>query len=142
MYNVVILCSIYHSNLGKAKGVFQTELNQPEDVALSPDEETVAVADTGNNKIRLYSNRGERIRIIGMRGKQNGQFNLPVAVTFHHPTNTIIVADNRNDRLQLFSPNGRFLKVVGQIRSPSAITCTDRFFLVTEDKSNSIVILQ
>lgn len=122
--------------------VQQSELNQPEDVAVSPNGDLVAVADTGNNRIRLYSHRGERIRIIGMMGKQKGQFNLPASVIFHGPTNNIIVADNRNDRIQVFSPDGRFIRAVKYVKGPSAISSNDQYFFVTEEKTNSIVILQ
>ncbi len=53
------------------------ELSQPEDVALAGDNITVAVADTGNHRVRLYTlNGGQRLGVIGMQGRGNGQFQV------------------------------------------------------------------
>ena len=81
----------------------QTELSQPEDVSVSGDGITVAVADTGNNRVRLYTIKGQQLSVIGMRGKGNGQFDLPLAVVIT-PANLLVVGERNNARLQV----GRF----------------------------------
>lgn len=84
----------------KGKYHTQTELSQPEDVALSPDGNTVAVADTGNNRVRLYTINGQRLSVIGMKGKGQSQFDLPLSVTIH-PMNVLLVGDSENNRVQV-----------------------------------------
>ena len=78
----------------------QTELSQPEDVSVSGDGITVAVADTGNNRVRLYTIKGQQLSVVGMRGKGNGQFALPLSVVIT-PANLLVVGERNNARLQV-----------------------------------------
>ena len=88
----------------------QTEMSQPEDVSVSSDGNTIAVADTGNNRVRLYTIKGQQLSVIGMRGKGNGQFDLPLAVVIT-PANLLVVGERNNARLQ-----------VGRARPPNLYT--------------------
>ena len=45
----------------------QTEMSQPEDVSVSRDGNTIAVADTGNNRVRLYTIKGQQLSVIGKK---------------------------------------------------------------------------
>ena len=40
---------------------------------MSGDGITVAVADTGNNRVRLYTIKGQQLSVVGMRGKGNAR---------------------------------------------------------------------
>ena len=75
-------------------------MSQPEDVSVSGDGNTIAVADTGNNRVRLYTIKGQQLSVIGMRGKGNGQFDLPLAVLIT-PANLLVVGERNNARLQV-----------------------------------------
>ena len=75
-------------------------MSRPEDVSVSGDGNTIAVADTGNNRVRLYTIKGQTLSVIGMRGKGNGQFDLPLAVAIT-PANLLVVGERNNARLQV-----------------------------------------
>ena len=42
-------------------------MSQPEDVSVSRDGNTIAVADTGNNRVRLYTIKGQQLSVIGKK---------------------------------------------------------------------------
>jgi len=98
----------------------QTEMSQPEDVSVSGDGNTIAVADTGNNRVRLYTIKGQQLSVIGMRGKGNGQFDLPLAVVIT-PANLLVVGERNNARLQVFTLSGQFQKVVRGYKHVSSL---------------------
>ncbi len=53
----------------------------------------------GNHRVRLYTWHGQHLSVIGMHGRANGQFRLPLAVDVH-PTGILLVGDADNDRIQ------------------------------------------
>ena len=55
----------------------------------------------GNNRVRLYTLLGQRVSVLGMRGKGNGQFDVPMAVAIHPANNTLLVGDSDNHRIQV-----------------------------------------
>ena len=83
-------------------------MSQPEDVSVSGDGNTVAVADTGNNRVRLYTIKGQQLSVVGMRGKGNGQFDLPLAVVIT-PANLLVVGERNNARLQVLRNRVRLM---------------------------------
>ena len=83
-------------------------MSQPEDVSVSGDGITVAVADTGNNRVRLYTIKGQQLSVVGMRGKGNGQFDLPLSVVIT-PANLLVVGERNNARLQVLRNRVRLM---------------------------------
>ena len=83
-------------------------MSQPEDVSVSSDGNTIAVADTGNNRVRLYTIKGQQLSVVGMRGKGNGQFDLPLAVVIT-PANLLVVGERNNARLQVLRSRVRLM---------------------------------
>ena len=75
---------------------------------MSGDGITVAVADTGNNRVRLYTIKGQQLSVVGMRGKGNGQFDLPLAVVIT-PANLLVVGERNNARLQVLRNRARLM---------------------------------
>jgi len=77
----------------------------------------VYVADTGNKRIRVYSQTGQLLRTIGTSGVQDGQLNEPVGLAINNATGELFVADSWNKRIQVFDMNTgvfkRLWKVVG-----------------------------
>lgn len=89
---------------GTASGQF----DDPRGVAAGPDGNLVYVADTGNNRIQIFTSEGIFVRTWGSYGSGNGQFNSPRAVATDTNGN-VYVADNGNGRVQKFTSSGAFL---------------------------------
>ncbi|MBI3941556.1 MAG: hypothetical protein HY326_00965, partial [Chloroflexi bacterium] len=69
---------------------------------------TVFVADSGNQRIKRFTSRGELLGQFGSPGFGNGQFQFPMAVVTA-PDDTIYVADQVTSRIQRFTADGAFL---------------------------------
>ena len=67
------------------------------------------VCDSGNHRITVYSNTWDRIRTIGKRGSDDGEFNHPVSAIVSDE-DTIIISDLINLHVSEFSFNGTFLR--------------------------------
>ena len=87
----------------------------------------IAVADTANDRVRIFHPGGAHAFDVGSRGAGNGKFMLPEGVALDSD-GTIAVADTGNDRIQVFYPNGTFDRAfgshgtaVGQFDAPSSI---------------------
>ena len=68
----------------------------------------VYVSDTGNKRIRVYSNDGKFLYNIGSGGAAPGQFNEPTGIVLSPDGSLIYVADTWNKRIEVFSTNGTF----------------------------------
>ncbi|XP_049829176.1 RING finger protein nhl-1-like [Schistocerca gregaria] len=93
--------------LEEQPGVLQTEFDQPTGVAVSRDR--IAVADSGNNRVKVYNMEGEKI--LELSG-ENGPFNCPECVAIDR-SGRIIVGDSGNQRVQVFSEDGRLVCSLG-----------------------------
>jgi DNA-binding beta-propeller fold protein YncE len=89
------------------RGAEPGRFEQPKDVALSPDGDTLYVADTGNHRIQAFSRNGVFRFAFGGYGQKAGQFRAPSCVTVA-PDGEVLVCDTGNNRIQAFSPGGRW----------------------------------
>ena len=95
-------------------------LRRPTGVTVSADGSQVYVVDTGGIDTSAHhvyvfdSMSGDLLQKWGSRGKQEGQFNLPLQAATA-PDGTIYVVDGGNFRVQAFSPDGNLIKVFGGI---------------------------
>jgi DNA-binding beta-propeller fold protein YncE len=95
---------------------------------------TVAVADTGNDRIVFLRFSGGRLRwdhVLGSSGQGPGQFKQPGGVAMDSQ-GRLFVADTANNRIQIFDPQGRFLEAFGgdpnannAVSYPQAIAVVD-----------------
>lgn len=67
------------------------------------------VADSGTNRIRVFSPQGENIKSFGKRGEGEGEFQEPVGLAVM-PNGDIWVADVGNARLQRFDRDFKFIE--------------------------------
>lgn len=67
----------------------------------------VYVSDLDNNRIQVFTPRGDFVRKWGRKGTAPGEFRVPKGLTAHG--DRIIVGDAGNYRIQVFDPQGRFL---------------------------------
>ena len=85
----------------------------------------VAVADTGNDRIQLFTSDGRHLGAIGSKGTANGQMDKPRGVAFDHQDH-VIVADSGNHRVQVLTTTGEFIKKFGeeQLHYPRGVCVT------------------
>jgi sugar lactone lactonase YvrE len=109
-----------------AAGTANGEFESPGDVAVDSDG-NLWVADTGNDRVEEFNERGEYLRQFGSEGSGNGQLSEPSALAIS-PEGDIWVADTGNDRLEKFSPHGEYLGQIapvegepGELEEPEGI---------------------
>lgn len=106
---------------------------RPRGVACLPDG-TVAVADSGNNRVvflRYASGRLAWDRVLGSEGRGAGQFESPEGVALDSQ-GRLFVADTGNNRVQIFDRAGVFLEAFGSdagatnsLSAPGALAVED-----------------
>lgn len=92
-----------------ANGVGGDKLNDPEAISVAPDD-TVYIADTGNNRIVVWDEDGKPLRTIGSFGTEANwrdapQFDGPCGVLIV-PSGLIYVADTMNQRIVVLDHDG------------------------------------
>jgi len=87
------------------EGDHYLDFSSPQGIAVNKD--TVVVADTGNNRIKIYKGNVYD-KMFGSSGTLDGEFNSPGGVAVNS-CGTIFVADTLNHRVQVFDSEGEFL---------------------------------
>jgi len=97
---------------GNPKGTFGFEdLERPTGLAIDVKSGRIFVADTGEHNIKVYSDAGQLVQVIGQVGTKRGEFNAPTHLSF--VGDRLYVTDTFNARVQLFDSNGEFIRAVG-----------------------------
>ena len=113
-------CQIVYNPTMKSLDVFGSpgpgvdQFSRPQGIACLANG-TVAVADTGNDRIVFLRFAGGRLRwdhVLGSSGPGEGQFKEPGGVALDSQ-GRIFVADTANNRIQIFDAQGRFLEAFG-----------------------------
>jgi len=86
--------------------------NYPRGLALDEAEGLVYVADTGNNRIRLFNTEGTPVQTFGGRGERAGEFDAPIGLAVG-AEGRLYVADSQNCRIQVFDRGFRFVEAWG-----------------------------
>ena len=94
------------------KGESLGMLNWPCGVAVN-DQDEIAVTDTWNHRVSVFSSDGTHLRSFGRMGQNNGELHCPKGIAFDSHGN-IVVADSFNHRVQVFDRNGNFLSKFGE----------------------------
>ena len=94
-------------------------LQRPSGIAVTPDGSRIFVVDSGgvsskDHTVHVFDATGEHLFDIGTRGKEDGQFNLPLMVAMA-PNGNLYVTDTGNFRVQVFDGEGKFIKTFGSI---------------------------
>ncbi len=94
------------------------DLDRPTGVAVSPEGDRIYVIDRSynesmNHRVVVYDGQGNKLSVIGERGRGNGEFNVPVRGAVG-PDGTLYILDAGNFRIQAFDRDGKFLRAWGQ----------------------------
>ena len=88
----------------------------------------IYVADTGNDKIKVFSTGGAFQGSFGESGPGPGQFNEPNGIAIRPQNSNVYVTDGQNHNISIFGPNGNFISAWGsygagpnQFSKPSGI---------------------
>lgn len=95
------------------------EFSRPVDVAVSPAGDRIYVLDSGGissdkHQVTIFDNEGNKIKTIGKRGTDIGDFNLPVSITVA-PDGNLYVLDSGNFRVQIFDREGIYINSWGRV---------------------------
>ena len=125
---------------GKTAGMF----NRPWGVAVNERNE-IAVTDSCNNRIQVFSSDGTLVRSFGTEGNKQGEFNCPRGIAFDKNGN-IIVADSHNHRLQCFSEQGEHLNTFSskgsldhQLNGPRGLSLDSDGNVIVADAKNKVI---
>ena len=91
----------------------ENQLNGPEGMAIDiMQNDTVYVANTGNNRIQIINSNGDLINSWEVFGPENEQFDYPTNPLVDRQ-GLVYIADSHNDRIIVFDRNGNFLNELG-----------------------------
>lgn len=128
------------------KGKGRGELNNPSDVAVACNG-IIAVADTLNDRIQLFTSKGSFLRQFGSPGEDVGKLNSPTSLCFSQ-SGQIVVADQQNNRIQVFSMEGVLCKVIlckgrnaGEFKNPVGVAVDEEGQLLVTDQQNHRVVV-
>ncbi len=113
----------YLSELAGPSDLGGAGLNDAQSVAVSPQTGDLYVADTGHNRVLVYSPNGSLLAKVGAGGGDGapgsgpGDFRGPQAVSVSPATGNVFVADTANNRVVELSPGGGFIGEFGQLGS-------------------------
>jgi DNA-binding beta-propeller fold protein YncE len=97
--------------LHEEKGVIG--LNYPRGLALDEEEGLIYVADSGNNRLKVFSMEGLPIQTFGGWGDRTGEFNSPIGLAVG-AQGRLYVVDSQNYRIQVFERGFRLLETFGR----------------------------
>jgi DNA-binding beta-propeller fold protein YncE len=98
----------YSSKFGSL-GSHPGQFNLPYNVAIDPVSHNIVVADSGNNRLQMFTATGGYIGQFGGKGSGAGQFVNPQGLAIDQSSRNIIVGDGGNSRVQVFDLNGNHL---------------------------------
>ncbi|KAK0417194.1 hypothetical protein QR680_012872 [Steinernema hermaphroditum] len=97
----------------KGQGFKSPELNWPRGLTpLSSGE--MAVADSSNHRVSVFSTDGRLLRLFGKYGTNPGDFDSLAGVVYDKYRMQLIVSDRYNHRIQIFDSNGAFVREFGK----------------------------
>jgi DNA-binding beta-propeller fold protein YncE len=103
----------YWGVIGGSMGPGPDQMDHPVGIAVGP-QDRIYVADTFNNRIKVYAADGTLQSTFGSTGSASGQFDYPSGISVD-ASGKILVVDSNNNRLQLFDANGVFVKSFGTL---------------------------
>jgi len=120
------------------------EFDGPWGMAVNERDE-IAVTNTDNKKVQIFSSDGTHLRCFGGEGDQEGEFNSPLGITFLNNEN-IAVADRYNQRVQICTKQGEYLSHFGgegnldhQLDNPWGLSVDSDGNIIVADLGNQLI---
>ena len=108
----------------------------PVSVAASPDER-IYICDQQSHNIKVFSNSGDYLKVIGGPGRGPGDLFSPFSIALS-PKGDIVVYESGGSRIQCFSPEGKSKQIIKR-KSPDigwiAVTSKNEFAFYEHDKT-------
>ena len=118
--------------------------NAPWGVAVNERNE-IAVTDSDNNRVQIFSSDGTYLRSFGSGGDQEGEFNDPTGIAYLNNGN-IVVADSGKHRLHIFTGQGEYLTQIGseenldhQFDYPWGLSVDSDGNIIVADSNNKLI---
>lgn len=89
------------------------QFQNPVDVVCDTNKHRLLIVDNKQHKIFVYTQDGDSLFTIGVRGEDDGEFNFPQSVAVDAQSN-IYVVDAFNFRIQIFDSSGTFVRKFGE----------------------------
>ncbi|MBF0628361.1 MAG: 6-bladed beta-propeller [Magnetococcales bacterium] len=97
---------------GKPLGeIGRGQLERPTGIAWSSERDTLYVADSAADQLKLFDRTGRLLKTIGQSGDKEGEFNAPSNLTLMR--DQLYVTDTFNARIQIFDGDGKFIRAFG-----------------------------
>lgn len=118
-HSAIIILGLLAASMASADGiptaaytrhVLVQDLSLPTDLAFGKQGQ-LFVVDSGNHRLVVLDEAGERLAAIGSQGSGEGQFESPVGIG-SGPRGQIYVADSGNSRLQVLDAKGRIKRQI------------------------------
>ena len=87
------------------------DLERPTGVAVDPKSGRIFVSDTTEHNLKVYSDEGKLVQVIGQVGTEPGEFNAPTHLSF--VGDRLYVPDTFNSRVQVLDSEGQFQRAIG-----------------------------
>ena len=113
-------------------------LARPASLAYDPTTDRLYVADSSAHRIVLFGADGKRIRTLGKRGGEDGEFNYPTHLSVDK-IGTLFVTDALNYRVQAFDRDGKFLWKFGRAGDTSGTLAAPKG--ITTDSDGNVYVV-
>lgn len=123
--------------LGKrdVPGNDNSTFNRATDVAVAPNGDFFVSDGYGNNRIVKFKQSGDFVKTWGVKGKGEGELNLPHCVQFD-ALGLLHVADRENDRVQVFDQEGTFVRSYGGFAPFGMCIAPDQTLFVADGRAH------
>ncbi|MFZ5640360.1 MAG: 6-bladed beta-propeller [Bacillota bacterium] len=121
-------------------GTDKTPLTRPMSVTVSDNK--IFVADTGNQRIQVFSSNGDPLFTFGKNGTSKGEFRFPYGIVADD-SGKLYVSDLYNGNIQVFSKDGNFIRYFGSsadFRKPTGLFMDGKQLYVTDVATHKVSV--
>lgn len=92
------------------------DFTHPTGIAIDKKLNRLYVVDTKAHNYKVFDlETKDLLKIIGERGKSDGEFNYPTNIAVDRRNGNLVVCDTQNFRIQIFDKDGNFIRSFGKV---------------------------